>query len=217
MKMSFNIWSIPRESFCWLNATRVIVKSSDSSNGHCELVDIVSFFCLNTTVTVDKRTNTNTTIVVNGSAIRSVAKMQVKFQFSALTCVSSDSDHFVAASGDGSLTLFKNGDALKTVKLPGERPLVRFINGEIVTAAQYGDLTILNEELQILETFQGSHSFLTSLTGNNEYISFGHRNGAVRYYTRVGRSKLHRVSDYSRHLKLKLFTVLSPQSRNNFG
>ena len=104
----------------------------------------------------------------------------------------------MAASKDGSLTLFKNGEALKTVKL-NEWPLVRLINAEIVTAAQHGKLTILNEKLQVLKTFHGSNSTnctISSLTGNSEYISFGDFNGTVRYYDRVG-SIFPRVSNYS--------------------
>ena len=149
---------------------------------------------------MDKRTNTNTTIVVNGSAIRSVAKMQVKFQFSALTCVSSDSDHFVAASGDGSLTLFKNGDALKTVKLPGERPLVRFINGEIISAAKNGKLTVLNKELEVLKIFHGTRSTIRTLARNNKYIAFGDDSGDVRFYSRTG-GVIPKVSDFFSTLK----------------
>ena len=44
MQLSFNVWIIPREAFCWLNETKVIVKSTDRTalKRHCELVDIVS-------------------------------------------------------------------------------------------------------------------------------------------------------------------------------
>ena len=44
MQMSYNIWAVPRQSFCWLNETKVIVVSFDYNyvNGHCELVDTVS-------------------------------------------------------------------------------------------------------------------------------------------------------------------------------
>ena len=111
--------------------------------------------------------------------------------------MSSDEQTFVAASIDGSLTLFKNDEALKTVKLHEEWPLVRFINGEIVIASQHGKLTILNEELQILKTFHGSKSTILSLTGNSEYIALGDWNGTVRYYDRVG-SIFPRVSGFSR-------------------
>ena len=103
----------------------------------------------------------------------------------------------MAASTDGSLTLLKNGKALKTVKLPGIGPLVRNINGEIVTASQHGKLTVLNEELQVLKTFHGSDSVISSLTGNSEYISVGDFSGAVLYYDRVG-SIFPRVSGFSR-------------------
>ena len=106
----------------------------------------------------------------------------------------------MAASTDGSLTLFKNGEALKTVKLQGEWPLVRFINGEIVTAAQNGKLTVLNEELEVLKTFRGTDKGILNLTGNSEYISFGDYNGTVRYYDRVG-SIFPRVSGFIRTLK----------------
>ena len=43
MKMTYNIWAIEREGFCWLNENEVIVISKDSgSNGHCVLLDTVS-------------------------------------------------------------------------------------------------------------------------------------------------------------------------------
>ena len=44
IKMSYNIWTTPRETFCWLNATRAIVVSTDKLDlkSHCELVDTVS-------------------------------------------------------------------------------------------------------------------------------------------------------------------------------
>ena len=102
------------------------------------------------------------------------------------------------ASADGSLTLFKNNEAFKTVKLPGERPLVRFINGEIVTAAEHGKLTVLNEKLQILKTFDGTSSFIRTLAGSNKFIALGDRSGAVRYYDRVG-IIFPRVSRLRRH------------------
>ena len=43
MQMSYKFWTVPREAFCWLNSTKVIVVSTDKpSKSHCELVDIVS-------------------------------------------------------------------------------------------------------------------------------------------------------------------------------
>ena len=106
---------------------------------------------------------------------------------------------FVAAT-NGSLTLFENDEALKTINLSGEGSLVRLINGEIVTAAQFGKVTVLNEKLRILKTFHGSERFLSSLTGNRNYIAFGDYNGTVRYYDRVG-SFFPRVSGWVRTLK----------------
>ena len=113
------------------------------------------------------------------------------------TFVSSDEQTFVAASKDGSMTLFNNAEAYKTVKLQGEWPLVRFISGEIVIASQHGKLTVLNTKLEILKTFHGSERTISSLTGNSEYIAFGDSNGTVRYYDRVG-SIFPRVSGFSR-------------------
>ena len=92
----------------------------------------------------------------------------------------------MAASTAGSLTLFKNGEASKAVKLPGERPLVRYINGEIISAAENGNLTVLNPKLEILKTFNGTRATVLTLTGNHEYIVFGDYGGAVRYYNRTG-------------------------------
>ena len=103
----------------------------------------------------------------------------------------------MAASKEGSLTLFKNDEALKTVKLAGEKPLVKYINGEIVTARKYGKLTVLNEELEVLKTFRGTDRAVRTLTGNNKYIAFGDWGKTVRYYDRVD-SIFPKVSDFSR-------------------
>lgn len=64
--------------------------------------------------------------------------------------------------------------------------MVRFINGEIVSAARNGKLTVLNEELEVLKTFryETERSILT-LTGNEKYIAYGDYNGTVRYYNRI--------------------------------
>ena len=44
MEMSYNLWFVHRESFCWLNDNEVVVVSYDNKrlNGHCELLDTVS-------------------------------------------------------------------------------------------------------------------------------------------------------------------------------
>ena len=84
------------------------------------------------------------------------------------------------------------------MELEGELPLVRFINGEIVTAAQNGKLTVLNKKLETLKTFRGTEKFVYSLTGNNEFIAVGDKNGTVRYYNRVG-SIFPKVSIFCRH------------------
>lgn len=42
--MKHNIWAVPRETFCWLDETQLVIKSHNKvfSNGHAELIDIVS-------------------------------------------------------------------------------------------------------------------------------------------------------------------------------
>ena len=93
----------------------------------------------------------------------------------------------MTASTDGSLTLFKNDEALKTVKLSGERPLVRFINGEIISAAENGKLTVLNQNLEILRTFHGTvQATVRTLTANANFIVVGDYGGAVQNYNRTG-------------------------------
>ena len=71
----------------------------------------------------------------------------------------------MVASSDGSLTILKNGKSSDTLKLQGYFPLVRFINGEIVTAARWGKLTVLNEKLQVLKSFDGTESSIRTLAG----------------------------------------------------
>ena len=84
------------------------------------------------------------------------------------------------------LTLYTNGTSVKTTKLGGWQPLVRFINGEIVTDDFGGKLAVLNEKLEVLKTFRGSEAIVRSLAGNDEYIAYGDNNGKVNYYSRTG-------------------------------
>ena len=63
---------------------------------------------------------------------------------------------------------------------------MRLINGEIVSVARYGKLTVLNKKLEILKTLDGSESEIRSLAGNDKLIAFGDYSGAVRYYNLAG-------------------------------
>ena len=96
----------------------------------------------------------------------------------------------MVAGSDGSLTKFTNGPSglvlKKKIDLQGIYPLVRFSNGEIVTAARNGKLTLLNEKLHILKTFHGTGYEVLSLSANKNLIAFGDWNGVVRYYNRDG-------------------------------
>ena len=107
----------------------------------------------------------------------------------------------MAASRNGSLTLFNNGEAAKTVQLPGEKPLVRYMNGEIISAAEKGQLTVLNKKLEILRTFHGTRTTVRTLTSNTRFIVFGDYDGVVRYYNRTG-GKFPRVSVFLGILKI---------------
>ena len=102
----------------------------------------------------------------------------------------SDAQTFVVSGRDGSLTKFTNGPAglvlNKKVDLQGIYPLVRFINGEIVTAARNGKLTVLNEKFHVLKTFHGTGYAVFSLSADKNFIAFGDWNGVVRYYNRDG-------------------------------
>lgn len=44
LKMSHNIWALPRETFCWLNETKAIVVSTNNAmtEGNCSILDTVS-------------------------------------------------------------------------------------------------------------------------------------------------------------------------------
>ena len=96
----------------------------------------------------------------------------------------SNSERFVASSADGTLTLFENDKYLKTIQLQGEEPLVRLINDEVVTVARNGKLTVLNEYLEVLKSFNGTKNPVVCLTGNDKYIVFTDDTGKVWYNDR---------------------------------
>ena len=92
--------------------------------------------------------------------------------FVSYYCIS-DAKNFLAASIHGSLILYKNDEAFKTVKLKGEDPLVRLINDEIVSVSRYGKLTVLSKKLEVLKTFHATNRGMYTLTGNSQFIAFG--------------------------------------------
>ena len=109
------------------------------------------------------------------------------------------------ARQNGSLTLYLNGTIVKTIKLgvgDGDvgTPIVSFINGEIVLAgglsSYYEQLTLFNEELEVLKTFGGTTAnMVISLAGNENYIGYGDENGKVGYHSRTGGFE-HEVSEF---------------------
>lgn len=119
-------------------------------------------------------------------------KCEYKFQLFFLFYRSSK--RFVVSGADGSLTVFENGKPYKTVKLDGFGPIVRVINNEIISAARSGKVTVMNEELEVLKTFEGTEWSVRTLVANQKYIAFGDTQGTVRFYDRKGASEP-RVSD----------------------
>ena len=100
----------------------------------------------------------------------------------------------MASDEGGSLTLFKNGKPSETIKLKGQYPPVRFVDGEIVVAPRYGKLTVLNTKFEVLKTFDEIRREVKVLAGNDMYLAYGDTKGAVRYYSRHG-SMTSKVSD----------------------
>ena len=90
----------------------------------------------------------------------------------------------MAASTDGSLTLFKNGKSIKTIEHQSTYG-VSFINGEIVTAGQNGKLAFFDKELEVLKTFDEKGPGILALDGNDKYIAYGNSNGTVRYFSQA--------------------------------
>ena len=90
----------------------------------------------------------------------------------------------MAHSAYGSLTLFENDKILKTIFLQGYYPIVRVINGDVVSATRNGKLTVLNNNLEVLRVLDDTHRGVVSLAGNDKFISFGDWNGTVHYYNR---------------------------------
>ena len=67
--------------------------------------------------------------------------------------------------------------------------MVRFINDEVVVASRQGSLVVLNDNLEIIKTFDGkftSNQQPRSISGNSKFIAVGDGVGTVRYYKRDG-------------------------------
>ena len=88
------------------------------------------------------------------------------------------------------MVLFDGEVVVKAVKLAGVRPIVRFVNGEIITAAEGGKLTVLNQELQVVESFYETKLGDIRMAGNQYYIASADTTGVVRFYNRGGQSKV---------------------------
>ena len=95
------------------------------------------------------------------------------------------------------MSLYTNGQSVKTIEYEGWMPLARLINGEIVTVGEYGKLTVFSDKLESLkkyyEYFETSYS-IRSLAGNDKFIAYGDYHGVVLYYNRGGASQSQKVS-----------------------
>ena len=84
------------------------------------------------------------------------------------------------------MTLFDGDTPIKTVKLVGVVPVVRFANGEIITAATGGKVTFLNQELEVVRAMSEHETKFRDirLTANKNYIVWGDRTGRVYFRKR---------------------------------
>ena len=90
----------------------------------------------------------------------------------------------MASSADGKLILFENDKSLQTIKLQGEKLVVRFINHEVVSVAKKGKLTILNQKLEVLKMVEAETTQLDNLAGNDNLIIFSDTSGFIWYYNK---------------------------------
>ena len=56
----------------------------------------------------------------------------------------------MAGTFEGSVVLFNSAKQLKTKSVVGNIAMVSYLNGQIVAAASYGKLTILNKDLRVI-------------------------------------------------------------------
>ena len=85
---------------------------------------------------------------------------------------------------NGSVTLFNEGNAVKTNYLFSSITLVDYSNGQVVAAAEKGQLIILSEDLEIIKEFTGPIGIPTMISGNTTYLTLSDSSGSVQYYKR---------------------------------
>ena len=92
------------------------------------------------------------------------------------------------------MSLYTNGQSVKTIEYEGWMPLARLINGEIVTVGEYGKLTVFSDKLESLNKYFETSYSIRSLAGNDKFIAYGDYHGVVVYYNRGGASESQKVS-----------------------
>ena len=102
----------------------------------------------------------------------------------------SSDEKFITGNNNGTVCLFINGKLKKTKTFDSAVPLVDFINGEVVVAAQNGSLTILTQDFETEKEFSiraaTESSYPWSLSGNEDFIAVGGHAGVVCCYERKG-------------------------------
>ena len=61
---------------------------------------------------------------------------------------------------------------------------MEYLNGQIVAATNGGKLTIMDEDLEVIEEFPGTDNEPLSIAVNDTYLAMGDLYGTVRYYER---------------------------------
>ena len=61
---------------------------------------------------------------------------------------------------------------------------MKYFNGKIIAATKGGKLTIMDEDLEVMEEFPGTDNMPSSIAANDNYLAMGDEDRTVRYYRR---------------------------------
>ena len=102
---------------------------------------------------------------------------------------SRSADKFITGNHDGSVTLFIGDKLIKTKKLSGRSTLVDYVNGQVVAALQNGQVTILNDDLEIIKEISRIGGRPEMISGNDNYVAISDDSGSVLYFRPDSTSK----------------------------
>ena len=90
----------------------------------------------------------------------------------------------MAGNADGTIQRWKDNSVIKTVKLKGTYPLVKYVDGQIICVLRTGKVNEMDMNLCVQKEYDEINQRVLCLAATESYIAYGDTSGVVKINNR---------------------------------